>query len=88
MSGDKPVRIPLTPEQQEQLHRLSGQRIDAIEVEPEDAKKGGGPLRLLWRLSAATGIPRRAWMKDDQAPPPAPGGGSESKEGNAQGGEA
>ena len=86
MSGDKPVRIQLTPEQQEQLHRLSGQRIDAIEVEPDDARKGGGPLRLLWRLSAATGIPRRAWMTDDQAPPPAPE--SESKQGNEQGGAA
>ncbi|HEY7895364.1 MAG TPA: hypothetical protein VIC24_10735 [Gemmatimonadaceae bacterium] len=26
-----------------------------------DAKASTGPLRFRWRLSAATGIPRRAW---------------------------
>lgn len=68
MSAEKPaaqpVRIVLTPEQQEALHRLSGQHVDAIEVTPDEVKQGGGPLRFLWRLSAATGIPRQAWTKD------------------------
>jgi len=66
VSEEKPVRIVLTPEQKETIQRLSGQHIDAIEVEPDDAKKGGGPLRFLWRISQATGIPRQAWMKDEE----------------------
>ena len=65
MSEEKPVRIVLTPEQKETIQRLSGQHIDAIEVEPDDAKKGGGPLRFLWRISQATGIPRQAWKEDE-----------------------
>jgi hypothetical protein len=67
---EEPVRIVLTPEQREVLRRLSGQNIDAIELKPEAPDKSGGVLRLLWRLSAATGIPRQAWMKSDTAPPP------------------
>jgi hypothetical protein len=58
-----PVRIVLTPEQRELVRRLSGQHLEAIELEPEDDTKSGGPLRFLWRLSAATGIPRQAWIK-------------------------
>lgn len=65
MAEDQPVRIVLTPEQREAVRRLSGQSIDAIELTPDDASKTGGPLRLLWRLSAATGIPRQAWFKSD-----------------------
>jgi hypothetical protein len=67
MADEQPVRIVLTPEQRETMHRVSGQYIDAIELTPDDAKKDEGPLRFLWRLSAATGIPRQAWMKDDEA---------------------
>lgn len=66
MSQEQPVRIVLTPEQRETLHRLSGQHVDAIEATPDEVKKGGGPLRFLWRLSAASGIPRQAWTKDDE----------------------
>lgn len=69
MAEEQPVRIVLTPDQQETIRRLSGQHIDAIELTPDDAKKGGGPLRLLWRLSASSGIPRQAFIKGDEAPP-------------------
>jgi hypothetical protein len=70
VAEEQPVRIVLTPEQRETVRRLSGQQIDAIELTPDDVKQGGGPLRFLWRLSAATGIPRQKWMKDDEAPQP------------------
>lgn len=66
MSEEQQVRIVLTPEQRESIRRLSGQHVDAIEVTPDDVKQGGGPLRLLWRLSAATGIPRQAWTRDNE----------------------
>jgi hypothetical protein len=66
MSDDEQMRIVLTPEQKEMVRRMSGQNIDAIELDPEDTKKGGGPLRFLWRLSTATGIPRQKWAGDDE----------------------
>jgi len=66
VSEQQQVRIVLTPEQRETIRRLSGQHVDAIEVTPDDVKQGGGPLRFLWRLSAATGIPRQAWTRDDE----------------------
>jgi hypothetical protein len=62
MADEEPVRIVLTPEQRETVMRLSGQNIDAIELTPDDVKKGGGPINLLWRLSEATGIPRQRWF--------------------------
>ncbi|HXY69482.1 MAG TPA: hypothetical protein VEH62_08535 [Gemmatimonadales bacterium] len=76
MAEQDPVRIVLTPEQRELVKRLSGQNIDAIEVDSEDVKKGGGPLRFFWRLSAATGIPRLAWGDEDpkgETPDKSPG---------------
>jgi len=69
VAEEQPVRIVLTPEQRETVKRLSGQYIDAIELTPDESNKSGGPLRLLWRLSAATGIPRQGWFKSDAAPP-------------------
>jgi hypothetical protein len=69
MAEEEPVRIVLTPEQREMVRRMSGQNIDAIELGPEDTKKGSGPLRFLWRLSTASGIPRQKWAEDDETPP-------------------
>jgi hypothetical protein len=69
MSDQEPVRIVLTAEQRELVKRLSGQHVDAIDVAPDDMKKGGGPLRFFWRLSAATGIPRQAWGDETDQPP-------------------
>jgi hypothetical protein len=71
---EEPVRIVLTPEQREVVRRLSGQHVEALELEPEPArptdppKQPGGVLRFRWRLSAATGIPRQAWLPDEEDP--------------------
>lgn len=72
MSDEKPVQIVLTPEQREMVRRMSGQNIDAIELGPEDTKKGSGPLRFLWRLSTASGIPRLNWEDEKDVPPSDP----------------
>jgi hypothetical protein len=75
---EQPVRIVLTPEQREVVKRLSGQHIEAIDLTPDepDAKEPGtsGPLRFRWRLSQATGIPRQAWVteEDDEKGKPKP----------------
>ncbi|MGH7584344.1 MAG: hypothetical protein ACREL5_14075 [Gemmatimonadales bacterium] len=73
MADEQPVRIVLTPEQRELVRRMSGQHIDAIELEadPESGELKGGPLRFLWRLSATTGIPRQKWSRDDGSESPA-----------------
>jgi hypothetical protein len=68
VAEEQPVRIVLTPEQRETVRRLSGQQIDAIELTPDDVKKGEGPLRFLWRLSASSGIPRQAFVQDEGGP--------------------
>ncbi|HYV97837.1 MAG TPA: hypothetical protein VE967_10310 [Gemmatimonadaceae bacterium] len=68
--SEEPVRIVLTPEQREAIHRASGQHVEVIEISPEDAVQGRGKLKFKWRLSEATGIPRQAWMLDDDIPPP------------------
>ena len=66
MADQEPVRIVLTPEQREQIKRVSGQVVDALEIDATETKKPGGVLKFLWRLSAATGIPRQAWMNADE----------------------
>ena len=64
---EEPVRIVLTPEQREVVHRLSGQNLEAIELSPEDVKQGGGLMRVFWRLSVASGIPRQKFdFRDDE----------------------
>ncbi|HEY4320877.1 MAG TPA: hypothetical protein VGM77_06795 [Gemmatimonadales bacterium] len=62
------VRIVLTPEQRELVRRMSGQNIDAIELEPGDPKTGAGAVKFLWRLSVASGIPRLQWSEEENAP--------------------
>jgi len=84
MGEDEAVRIVLTPEQREMVKRLSGKFVEAIELTsehkvPEAATPGSeatsqekqpsGPVRFLWRLSAATGIPRQAWVSDEEEEP-------------------
>ena len=75
MAEEEPVRLVLTPEQREIVKRLSGQQVEAIELEPEKPAANEAPaneppkkgvLRFLWRLSAATGIPRQAWLPDEE----------------------
>ena len=67
MSEPEHLQIVLTPEQRELVRRHSGQTVDAIELvkDVDDTKQSGGPLRFLWRLSDATGIPRQRWAADD-----------------------
>ena len=64
VADQEPVRIVLTPEQREQIRRVSGQVVDALEIDANESKKPGGVLKFLWRLSAATGIPRQVWTSD------------------------
>jgi hypothetical protein len=68
------VKIVLTPEQQALLKRLSGQDVDALEIETGESKEAGGAVGFRWRLSASSGIPRQAWASDEGGPTGQPKG--------------
>ncbi|HTR79296.1 MAG TPA: hypothetical protein VMH39_14350 [Gemmatimonadaceae bacterium] len=68
MAEGQPVRIILTPEQRESVRRASGHDIEAIELDQDDLNDAAGSLRLKWRLSLASGIPRQEWSEEDETP--------------------
>jgi len=67
----EPMQIPLTPEQQAIIRRLSGQHAEVLELMPdagEPSSGSGQSLRFRWRLSTATGIPRQQWVGEEPNP--------------------
>ena len=73
MANSENPQIILTPEQREHIRRLSGQVVEAIELVPDEGgATNSGPLRFLWRKSAATGIPRQLWAADQSDSPAGP----------------
>ncbi|HTC24235.1 MAG TPA: hypothetical protein VK688_07735 [Gemmatimonadales bacterium] len=68
----RPIQVPLTPEQQALIRRLSGQHAEILELTPEagDPSSGAGEgLRFRWRLSLSSGIPRQSWGFEDKDKP-------------------
>jgi hypothetical protein len=60
----QPIQIPLTPEQQALIQRLSGQYAQMLELVPDETDKTSGAgrgLQFRWRLSETSGIPRQKW---------------------------
>ena len=49
----EPIQIELTPEQQQLIERLSGQRAQLLELNPEtpNTAAGGRGLKFRWKLS-------------------------------------
>jgi hypothetical protein len=83
MAEEEPVRLVLTPEQREIVRRLSGQHVEAIELEPETPARMRRQRTNRQRkacsafsggFSAATGIPRQAWLPDEEDPKAKPDG--------------
>jgi hypothetical protein len=70
MSDGEPVRLVLTPEQRELIHRVSGKHVEAIELSSDDDRVDGGALRFLWRQSVTSGIPRQQWVREDEETAP------------------
>jgi hypothetical protein len=73
--AELPIQLPLTEEQQELIHKLTGEHAQVLEIvpDPSDASSGEGcGLRFKWRLSATTGIPRQMWVSGGAAPRGAP----------------
>ena len=64
-SPESPIQLPLTAEQQELIHRLTGEHANVLELalDPSDGSSGTGcGLRFSWRVSIDTGIPRQQWV--------------------------
>ena len=65
MSNPEPtIQLPLTAEQQELIHRLTGEHANVLELAPDpgDGSSGTGcGLRFNWRISVDSGIPRQQW---------------------------
>jgi hypothetical protein len=74
MSSDQqPIHIQLTEEQQEMIHRVTGERASLLELvpDPTDGTSGAGRgLSFHWRISVDSGIPRQQWVTGRVAPPP------------------
>jgi hypothetical protein len=69
----QPIVLQLTKEQQEMVHRMSGQHMQVLELTPDanDATSGSGrSMHFRWRQSVATGIPRQQWVAADEARTP------------------
>jgi hypothetical protein len=67
----QPIHVPLTPDQQALIKRLSGQHAEILELTPEAENPAGGTgqtLRFRWRLSLTTGIPRQEWTGTGRGP--------------------
>jgi hypothetical protein len=78
-SVEPPSQLPLTVEQQELIHRLTGEHAQVLELvpDPSDASSGAGRgLRFHWRVSIDTGIPRQQWILGGAVRPPAPDEGA------------
>jgi hypothetical protein len=64
MSSDEtPIQLPLTAEQQELIHRLTGEHANVLElaVNSDGTSGTGHGIRFNWRISVDSGIPRQQW---------------------------
>lgn len=78
-SIEPPIQLPLTEEQQELIHRLTGEHAQVLELvpDPSDGSSGSGcGLRFSWRVSVDSGIPRQQWILGGAVRPPAPDEGA------------
>jgi hypothetical protein len=76
-SAEPPIQLPLTEEQRELIHRITGEHVHALELipDPADGSMGTGRgLRFNWRISVDSGIPRQQWILGGGGPPQAPAG--------------
>ena len=66
-TDEQPIQLPLTEEQQELIHRLTGEHAFVLELVPDGTGRG---LKFNWRISVDSGIPRQQWIQ--AVKPPAP----------------
>jgi hypothetical protein len=74
--AEEPIQFPLTEEQRELIHRITGEHVHALELIPDPADGSTGTGRGLsfnWRISVDSGIPRQQWILGGAPRPPATG---------------
>ena len=67
-----PIQLPLTAEQQELIHRLTGEHANVLELQVGQADGTSGTARAInfnWRISVDSGIPRQQWAFRAVRPP-------------------
>ena len=78
MSDEQPIQLPLTEEQQELIHRLTGEHANVLELAlgKGDGSSGTGRgINFNWRNSVDSCIPRQHWTFGvPKRPAPDPGG--------------
>lgn len=64
MSDEQPIQLPLTEEQQELIHRLTGEHANVLELalgQADGTSGTGRGISFNWRISVDSGIPRQQW---------------------------
>jgi hypothetical protein len=77
-SDEQPIQLALTEEQQEMIHKLTGEHANVLElVLGADGTSGTGcGIQFNWRVSLDSGIPRQQWSFRKVTPPPIADGGA------------
>ena len=78
-STEPPIELQLTEEQQELIHKITGEhaQVLALTPDPGDPCSGSGSvLHFNWRISVDSGIPRQQWILRPVKRPPATDGGA------------
>ena len=79
MSDEQPIQLSLTEEQQELIHRLTGEHANVLELAlgTDDGSSGTGRgINFNWRISVDSGIPRQQWTFGVPKRPASDPGGS------------
>ena len=78
MTDEQPIQLPLTQEQQELIHRLTGEHANVLELafgQGDGVSGTGRGINFNWRISVDSGIPRQQWTFGlSKRPAPDPGG--------------
>jgi hypothetical protein len=64
MSEEQPIQFHLTEEQQEMIHRLTGEHANVLELilgKGDGSSGTGRGINFNWRISVDSGIPRQQW---------------------------
>ena len=76
-SAEQPIELPLTKEQQELIHRITGEHAAILALTPNSTDGRSGTVSALhfnWRISVVSGIPRQQWVLRPVRRPAADGG--------------
>ena len=68
---EHPIQLPLTKEQREMIHRITGEYVNILELAPSGGEVNSGTgrgINFTWRISVDSGIPRQQWVRAVKPP--------------------